>query len=111
MSAMKIKERVIRIIAATRFPFVDQTDWPDDYVTITNETEKRQGIDSPEGVVYPSIVIVDGEDRIREVGEVETEETDGSPIAQVEAHVREDGDGEENEEVLPLCPGGQRRVG
>lgn len=71
----KIKRRVIQIIAATRFPFVDQEDWPDDYVTITNESEKRWGIEAPWGTVYPSIVILDGEERIREVGEVETEDT------------------------------------
>jgi len=71
----KIKRRVIQIIAVTRFPFIDQKDWPDDYVTITNESEKRWGIEAPLGSVYPSIVILDREKRIREVGEVETEET------------------------------------
>ena len=71
----EIKRRVIRIIAATRFPFVDQEDWPDDYVTITNESENRRGIEAPWGTVYPSIVILDGDDLLREVGEVETEET------------------------------------
>lgn len=75
MDEQKIKRRVIRIIAATRFPFVDQEDWPDDYVTITNEIENQWGIEAPWGTVYPSIVILDGTDRIREVGEIETEET------------------------------------
>lgn len=75
MSKEQVKERVIRIIAASRFPFVDQKDWPDDYVTITNERTKRRSIDSPTGKVYPSIVIVDGEDRVRELGEVEDEDT------------------------------------
>lgn len=71
----EIKRRVIRIIAATRFPFVDQEDWPDDYVTVTNESQNRWGIVAPWGTVYPSIVILDGDDLLREVGEVETEET------------------------------------
>jgi len=71
----EIKRRVIRIIAATRFPFVDQEDWPDDYVTITNESENRRGIEAPWGAVYPGVVILDGDGRIREVGEVETMET------------------------------------
>lgn len=75
MSKEQVKERVIRIIAASRFPFVDQKDWPDDYVTITNEREKRRGIDSPTGKVYPSIIIVYGADRVRELGEVEDEDT------------------------------------
>ena len=67
--------RIVRIIAATRFPFVDQKDWPDDYVTITNETEERRGVKGPDFTVYPSIVIIDGSDRVRELGEVETENT------------------------------------
>ena len=32
LSKEELKNRVIRIIAATRFPFVDQTDWGADYV-------------------------------------------------------------------------------
>lgn len=75
VSKERVKERVIRIIAASRFPFVDQKDWPDDYITITNEQEKRRGIDSPTGKVYPSIIIVDDADRVRELGEVEDEDT------------------------------------
>ena len=70
-----LRRRAIRIIAATRFPFVDQDDWPDDYTTITNESETGCGIESPWGMVYPSIVVVNGENRVREVGEVETEVT------------------------------------
>lgn len=66
-------DRAVRYIAANRFPFPDQTDWPDDYVTITNETEERWGIPTSNGQHYPDIIIVDGEDNIREVGEVETE--------------------------------------
>lgn len=44
-------------------------------MTITNETEKARGVETPVGPVYPSIVVVDGEGRIREIGEVETRET------------------------------------
>lgn len=66
-------DRAVRYIAANRFPFPDQTDWPDDYVTITNESEERRGIPTSNGTHYPDIIIVDGNDEIREVGEVETE--------------------------------------
>jgi hypothetical protein len=72
----ELKDRVIRIIAATRFPFVDQTDWGEDYVTITNEGGKKiRGISGPMGYVYPSIVITKGNTDIQEIGEVETEDT------------------------------------
>jgi hypothetical protein len=72
----ELKDRVIKIIAATRFPFVDQTDWGEEFVTITNEGGKKiRGISGPMGYVYPSIVITKGNTDIQEIGEVETEET------------------------------------
>jgi hypothetical protein len=70
-----LRQRAVRIIAATRFPFIDQEDWPDNYVTITNEYGTRRGIEAPGSVIYPSIIIIDDEDRVREVGEVEKEVT------------------------------------
>ena len=76
LSKEELKDRVIRIIAATRFPFVDQTDWGEDYVTITNEDGKKiRGILGPMGYVYPSIVITKANTDIQEIGEVETEDT------------------------------------
>ncbi len=76
LSKEELKDRVIRIIAATRFPFVDQTDWGEDYVTITNEDGKKiRGISGPMGYVYPSIVITKANTDILKIGEVETEDT------------------------------------
>ena len=76
LSQDELKDRVIRIIAATRFPFVDQTDWGKGYVTITNEGGKRvRGIMGPDGPIYPSIVITKANTDIQEIGEVETEDT------------------------------------
>ena len=76
LSKEELRDRVIRIIAATRFPFVDQTDWGEDYVTITNEDGKKiRGISGPMGYVYPSIVITKANTDIQEIGEVETEDT------------------------------------
>ncbi len=64
--------RIIRIIAATRFPFVDQVEgWPSDYQTIVNDEQKRFGIKGPNGVVYPSIVILRGDGGVQELGMVE----------------------------------------
>jgi len=77
----EIRNRIIRIIAATRFPFVDQTDWGEGYVTIVNDEVKRRGIETEEGVVYPSIVITLADGRMQEIGEVEPE--DGVTVAQV----------------------------
>ena len=72
----EVKNRVIRIIAATRFPFVDQTDWGEDYVTITNDSGKKvRGVSGPSGYVYPSIVITRANTIIQEIGEVEGDET------------------------------------
>ena len=72
MNKEEFLKRVIRIIAATRYPFIDDEDWPNDFITLTNLHEKKVGIESEYGKVYPSIVIVDGEDKIREVGEIIT---------------------------------------
>jgi hypothetical protein len=65
-----IRNRVIRIIAATRFPFVDQEDWGEGFVTIVNDEVKRRGIDTEEAVVYPSIVIAKPDGRIQELADV-----------------------------------------
>ncbi len=64
------RNRVIRIIAATRFPFVDQEDWGEGYVTIVNDEVKRRGIDTEEAPVYPSIVICRPDGRIQELADV-----------------------------------------
>jgi hypothetical protein len=68
-----IRNRIIRIIAATRFPFVDQEDWGEGYITIINDEVKRRGIETGTEIIYPSIVITQSDGRIQEIGEVETE--------------------------------------
>lgn len=70
-----LRNRVTRVIAATRFPFVDQVEgWPGDYQTIVNDEQKRFGIKGPEGIVYPSIVILRGDGNVQELGMVERAE-------------------------------------
>ncbi len=69
-----LKNRIIRIIAATRFPFVDQDDWGEGYVTVVNDELKRKGVETGTEVVYPSIVILRADGGIQEIGEVEFEE-------------------------------------
>ncbi len=69
------KYRIIRIIAATRFPFVDQGDsWPLDYQTIVNDEQKRFGLKRNKEIVYPSIVILRGDGGVQELGMVERAE-------------------------------------
>lgn len=67
-----VHDRVARHIADTRFPFPDQTDWPDTYRTIVNAGEPSYGIEIDGEVVFPDIVIVDDTNSLREMGEVET---------------------------------------
>ncbi len=71
------RHRITRIIAATRFPFVDQPEnsWPPCYKTIVNDGERRFGLLSPWGeVVYPSIVILNCDGGVQELGMVEAAE-------------------------------------
>ncbi len=71
----RLRHRITRIIAATRFPFVDQESWADDHVTIVNDETKRFAVKWEQGVLYPSIVITNKNGEIREFGTVESPET------------------------------------
>ena len=74
-AARDAHDRVVRFVARSRFPFPGQADWPADNVTLTNETSRQRGIDTPEGTHYPDIVVVARGGALREVAEVETELT------------------------------------
>ena len=66
-----LKNRITRIIAATRFPFVDQENWSDSNTTTVNDETRRYGIKWEKGVLYPSIVVANPDGSIREFGLVE----------------------------------------
>ncbi len=66
--------RIARIIAATRFPFVDQETWPKGQQTIVNDEIKRYAISTQAGVLYSNIVITNPDGSIRELGLVEPKE-------------------------------------
>jgi hypothetical protein len=66
--------RIARTIAATRFPFIDQENWPEGTKTIVNDETKRFGIRWEGGVLYPSIVVLNATGGIREFGVVEPAE-------------------------------------
>ena len=65
--------RIARIIAATRFPFVDQETWEEGLQTIVNDEVKRYAISTEVGTLYPNIVIANPDGSIREIGLVEQE--------------------------------------
>lgn len=70
MSVKAEHERVVKYIAENRFPFPDQTDWPEGYRTLTNVPEKQFEIQHDQGMVTPDIVIVDSQNSVRESAEV-----------------------------------------
>jgi len=71
----RLRHRITRIIAATRFPFVDQENWADDHITIVNDETPRYAVKTDHDVLYPSIVITKKNGEIREFGTVESPET------------------------------------
>lgn len=69
-----VHDDVVRAIAVLRFPFPDQTDWPNSYRTLTNVDGQQRGVSANGNVMYPDIVIVDARtDAVVEIGEVEVE--------------------------------------
>ena len=70
----RLRHRITRIIAATRFPFVDQENWADDHITIVNDETRRYPVKWEGGVTYPSIVITKKNGDLREFGLVEATE-------------------------------------
>lgn len=74
LDASTLRHRITRIIAATRFPFVDQESWGKNHQTIVNDEVKRYAIQTPIGVLYPSIIITNDDGSLREIGVVETVE-------------------------------------
>jgi len=69
--------RVTRIIAATRFPFIDQDDWDMTWQVYTNDhTGDQLIIEVDENESYrPSIVSTFGNGDLRVICEVETDDT------------------------------------
>jgi hypothetical protein len=72
--AITLRHRITRIIAATRFPFVDQDSWGKLHQTIVNDEVKRFAVQTTIGVLYPSIIITNDDGSIREIGVIESAE-------------------------------------
>lgn len=69
---MHDEQRVIDFVAAHRFPFPGQTDWPAGYRTLVNGRHRTVSIPGPDGPHWPDIVILDEGGRPVRFGEVET---------------------------------------
>jgi hypothetical protein len=65
-------QRVIDFIAANRFPFPGQTDWPPGYRTLVNGRHRNVSIAGADGPHWPDIVILDENGAPVRFGEVET---------------------------------------
>ncbi len=71
-----LRDRIARIIAATRFPFIDQITWDEERKTLVNTMKERSFlINGSMGDVYPSVIVLNPDGRVREIGEVEMEVT------------------------------------
>ena len=73
MDEQAIHDAVARHVAATRFPFPNQQDWPATYETVVNAGNLVRPVATAAGDAHPDIVIVDDGGVPRELGEVETE--------------------------------------
>jgi hypothetical protein len=105
-----MRNRVIRIIAATRFPFVDQEDWGEGFATIVNDEAKRRGLKSEHAVVYPSIVITKPDGRVQEVADVAlAKEVDSSSVSRWRLLSERTGMGEREKKFFLYVPPGSEK--
>lgn len=72
-SEKALHDRVARHIADTRFPFDGQADWPADYQTVVNAGNPRAATRVKGYTHFPDILVLDGQERPKEIGEVEME--------------------------------------
>jgi hypothetical protein len=107
-----LRNRIIRIIAATRFPFVDQEDWGEGYATIVNDEVKRRGLDTEHTVVYPSIVITKPDGRVQEVADVAlAKEVNSSSVSRWRLLSERTGIGErEKKFFFYVSPGSEKKA-
>jgi hypothetical protein len=105
-----MRNRVVRIIAATRFPFVDQEDWGEGFSTIVNDEVKRRGLDSENVVVYPCIVITKPGGGVQEVADVTlAKEVDASSVSRWRLLSERTGMGEREKKFFLYVPLGSEK--
>lgn len=102
-----LRDRIARIIAATRFPFVDQTTWDEDRKTLINtRIDKAHPLEGPNGKVYPSIIVLNPDGEVREIGEVEME-VKPSLVAKWRLLSEMTGMGEKHKKLFVYVPAGE----
>jgi hypothetical protein len=102
-----LRDRIARIIGATRFPFIDQTTWDEGRRTIVNTSrEKNYAVKGPKGTVYPSVVVLNPDGAIREIGEVEME-VGPSLVAKWRLLSKRTGMGERFKKLFVYVPAGE----
>ena len=103
-----LRGRIARIIAATRFPFVDQEDWDESRRTIVNDYRTRAwAFNTPGGDLYPSVVVLNGDGSVRECGQVEMRrEFDEETVERWAAMSRLTGMGERYKKFFLYVPEG-----
>jgi hypothetical protein len=102
-----LRDRIARIIGATRFPFIDQTTWDEDRRTLVNtRKEKTYPIHGPGGDVYPNVVVLNPDGKIREIGEVEMKVKPGL-VAKWRLLSEKTGMGERYKKLFLYVPAGE----
>jgi hypothetical protein len=100
-----LRARIARIIAATRYPFVDQTDWIETNAVIANVgRDKTWSFSTPQGDVFPSVVVLHDDGSVREFGQVEMEGDVTESRVDLWRLLSERTGMGVGEEVLRLCP-------
>jgi hypothetical protein len=81
------RNRVVRINAATGYPYLDQGDnsWSPAFRVVVNDEIKRFGIQGPDdmGMIYPSIIILDEGDQLECFGLIEPAENESEERSKV----------------------------
>ncbi len=104
-----LRDRITRIIAATRFPFIDQTNWDEDRRTLINtRKEATYAFMGPKGKVYPSIIVLNPDGAIREIGDVEMEVEPGL-VPKWRLLSEQTGMGEKYKKLFVYVPKGEGR--
>lgn len=102
-----LRDRIAKIIAATRFPFVDQTTWDEERKTLVNtRKEKICPIEGPKGRVFPSIVVLNPDGKVREIGVIEME-MKPSLVAKWRLLSEKTGMGEKFKKLFVYVPAGE----
>ena len=111
VEAAILKARISRVIAATRFPFVGQDDWDERRTTIANDpSDPEWSFGTPDGLLAPSVVVLNADGSVRECGEVELySEFSDAHVAKWRTMSRLTGMGEKYKKFFLYVPEGSEK--